>query len=147
IVRLFDTYGPGLNINDGRVIPTFIVQALTGMDITIQGDGKQTRSYSYVTDIVEALYKLMERSGVNVPINVGGETEIEILELAKLIKKLTKSKSKITYEPVFSQDSYRRNPDITRAREILKWKPTTSLEAGLKHTIADLKKELSNNLI
>ena len=134
IARIFNTYGPGMNLNDGRVIPNFIRQALKNEPITIYGDGKQTRSFCYISDTIEALIKLMNSDYIG-PVNIGNPEEITILELAKKIIELTNSKSKIVFKELPMDDPKRRCPDITKANKILKWKPNVSLEEGLRKTV------------
>jgi len=134
IARIFNTYGPRMNLNDGRVIPNFIKQALKNEPITVYGDGKQTRSFCYVSDTVEGLIKLMNSDYVG-PINIGNPREITILELAEKIIKLTDSKSEIIFKELPEDDPVRRCPDITKAKEILGWEPKVSLEEGLIKTI------------
>jgi len=134
IARIFNTYGPRMNLNDGRVIPNFIKQALKNEPITVYGDGKQTRSFCYVSDTVEGLIKLMNSNYVG-PINIGNPREITILELAEKIIELTDSKSEIIFKELPEDDPVRRCPDITKAKEILGWEPKVSLEEGLIKTI------------
>jgi UDP-glucuronate decarboxylase len=145
IARIFNTYGPRMALNDGRVISNFIVQALTGQDITIYGEGQQTRSFSYVSDLVEGLTRLMNVDGVFDPVNLGNPGEYTILELAEKVLGLIKTPSAIIHRELPLDDPGRRRPDITRARELLNWQPTVPLEAGLKETIpyfaAKLKQE------
>ena len=134
IVRLFNTYGPHMCIDDDRVVSNFIVQALRGDDITIYGDGTQTRSFCYVDDIVNALIKTMETDTTG-PINLGNPTEISVDKLAQLILTLTGSTSKLVYKELPSDDPIRRKPDISLAKEILDWEPSTTLQIGLTKTI------------
>lgn len=134
IVRIFNTYGPRMRLNDGRVVPNFIGQALRGEDLTVYGDGSQTRSFCYVSDEIEGIYRLM-MSDYNLPVNIGNPEEHIILEFAKLILKMTGSISKITFKALPVDDPKQRRPDITKARTILKWEPKVSLEQGLKETI------------
>jgi len=142
IVRIFNTYGPRMNLNDGRVIPNFIKQALKNESITVYGDGKQTRSFCYVSDTVEGLIKLMNSNYVG-PINIGNPREITILELAEKIIELTDSKSEIIFKELPEDDPVRRCPDITKAKEILGWGPKVGLDEGLTKTIEWFKKFLS----
>jgi UDP-glucuronate decarboxylase len=135
IPRIFNTFGPRMAINDGRVVSNFIVQALTGGEITIYGEGQQTRSFCYVTDLVEALMRLMNREGVHDPVNLGNPEEFTIRELADKIRSLIDTSSALGYRPLPPDDPGRRRPDISRARELLGWQPTVSLEQGLKQTI------------
>ena len=136
IARIFNTYGPRMNSNDGRVVSNFIVQALKGEDITIFGDGTHTRSFQYIDDLVNGLIKLME-TGENFtgPVNLGNPIEVSVGELAKKIIKMTGSKSKLVYLPLPEDDPKQRKPDIALARKELKWKPVVDLEAGLTKTI------------
>jgi len=137
VARIFNTYGPRMHPNDGRVVSNFIVQALKGEPITIYGDGKQTRSFCYVDDLIDALIKLMDTpNDFTGPINLGNPVEFEIRDLAELVIKLTNSKSKLTSKPLPSDDPAQRQPDIALAKKILRWEPGTSLEAGLRKTIA-----------
>jgi UDP-glucuronate decarboxylase len=135
IARIFNTFGPRMAINDGRVISNFIVQALTGKEITIYGEGQQTRSFCYVSDLVEGLVRLMESERFSGPVNLGNPEETTILEAAHLILALTGSPAALAYRPLPPDDPTRRRPDITRAGELLKWRPTVPLETGLKETI------------
>jgi UDP-glucuronate decarboxylase len=138
IARIFNTYGPRLAVNDGRVISNFIVQALKGDDITIYGDGTQTRSFMYVSDCVEGLVKLMD-SDWHRPINIGNPDERSMLEIARIIAELTERDPKIVFKPLPSDDPLRRMPDITLAEKRIKWHPKVSLEEGLKLTIEYFK--------
>ena len=135
IARIFNTYGPQMSINDGRVVSNLIVQALRGEPLTIYGDGSQTRSFCYVSDMVQALEQLMACDGVHRPINLGNPVESTILSLAELIRKATGSRSEIKFEPLPQDDPTRRNPDISEARQLLGWEPEVELEKGLKRTI------------
>lgn len=139
IVRIFNTYGERMRINDGRCIPNFIYQALKNIPLTIYGDGKQTRSFCYISDMVDGIYKLM-LSKENLPVNIGNPDERTILEIAEKILKLTKSKSKIIFKKLPEDDPKQRNPDITKAKEILKWSPKVGIDEGLKRTIKWFKK-------
>ena len=142
IVRIFNTYGPKMRINDGRVVPAFISQALRGEPLTIFGDGKQTRSFCYVSDLIDGIYKLSqsEQSG---PINVGNPVERTMLQFAEEILKATGSQSEITYVPLpTADDPKQRRPDITKARTLLGWEPRVPLEEGLVDTIAYFKTKL-----
>jgi UDP-glucuronate decarboxylase len=137
VVRIFNTYGPRMHPNDGRVVSNFIVQALRGHDITIYGKGTQTRSFCYVDDLVEAVVRMMETpSHVTGPINIGNPHEFTIRELAELIIKLTGTKSKLRFEPLPSDDPRQRQPDISEAKLTLNWEPKIQLEDGLTKTIA-----------
>jgi UDP-glucuronate decarboxylase len=135
IVRIFNTYGPRMHPNDGRVVSNFIVQALQNKDITVYGDGSQTRSFCFVSDLMEAIMRIMEQTDYNLPINIGNPGEFTILELAEKVIKLTGSKSKIIHEPLPSDDPKQRKPDISKAKKILNWEPSVNLEEGLKKTI------------
>ncbi len=143
VLRIFNTYGPRMHPNDGRVVSNFIVQALKGQDITIYGDGLQTRSFCYVDDLIEGMIRLMDSSDdVTGPINVGNPGEFTMIELAETVLKLTKSKSKLVRMPLPADDPKQRKPDITRARNTLGWEPKVQLEDGLKETIGYFRKLL-----
>ncbi len=136
IVRIFNTYGPNMDMNDGRVVSNFIVQALKGDDITIYGDGTQTRSFCYVSDLVDGMIKMMNNPQNAIgPVNLGNPSEFTIGDFAKLVIKMTNSNSKLVYKPLPKDDPCRRRPDITEAERILGWKPKVSVEEGLKKTI------------
>jgi UDP-glucuronate decarboxylase len=135
IARIFNTYGPKMAINDGRVVSNFINQALTGADITIYGKGEQTRSFCYVDDLIDGLISLFFSENVHTPINLGNPDTITMNELAKEIKELINSKSKIVYKPLPQDDPIQRKPDINQALELLNWKPTTDRKDGLAKTI------------
>jgi dTDP-glucose 4,6-dehydratase len=135
IVRIFNTYGPRMRLHDGRAVPAFMGQALRGEDITIFGSGKQTRSFCYVSDLVDGVIRLME-SNVNEPVNIGNPHEMTIEEIAHEILRLTGSKSRLVYKPLPEDDPKVRQPDITRARTLLGWEPKVPLEEGLKKTLA-----------
>ena len=146
IARIFNTYGPRMHPNDGRVVSNFIVQALDGDDITIFGDGQQTRSFQYVDDLIDALTRLMgTKDNFIGPVNLGNPTEFTILELADLIIDLTGSKSKIVYKPLPSDDPMQRQPDISLAKSKLDWEPNIKLEDGLKKTISYFDQLLSKS--
>ena len=134
IVRIFNTYGPRMRLRDGRAVPAFMSQALTGEDVTIFGSGKQTRSFCYVSDLVDGIIRLMQ-SNVNDPVNIGNPQEMTIEDIARMIIKLTGSKSKIVYRPLPEDDPKVRQPDITRARTLLGWEPKIGLEEGLTRTL------------
>ena len=137
VARIFNTYGPRMQPNDGRVVSNFIIQALLGRDLHIYGDGLQTRSFCYVDDLIEAMIRLMATPAeVTGPLNLGNPTELTIAELAEKIIAMTGSKSKLVHRPRPSDDPYRRKPDISRAEAALGWRPKTALEDGLKPTIA-----------
>lgn len=136
IIRIFNTYGPNMSPNDGRVVSNFIMQALRNEDITIYGTGKQTRSFCYVDDLIDGMCKMMDNEdGFIGPVNIGNPGEFTMLELAELVIKLTDSKSQIVYKPLPSDDPTQRKPDISLAKEKLNWEPSTSLEQGLIKTI------------
>jgi UDP-glucuronate decarboxylase len=146
IARIFNTYGPHMHPQDGRVVSNFIIQALKGEPITIYGDGQQTRSFCYVDDLVDGLTRLMNLSvRVDGPVNLGNPTEITIAELARRILALTISKSRLEFRPLPLDDPRQRCPDISRARELLHWQPKVQLEDGLKQTIAYFDDLLSRN--
>jgi len=134
IVRIFNTYGPRMRVHDGRAVPAFISQALRDEDVTVFGDGTQTRSFTYIDDLVEGIIKLM-RSDVNEPVNIGNPHEMTIEEIARTIIRMTQSKSRIVYRPLPTDDPKVRQPDITRARTLLQWEPKVPLEQGLVETI------------
>lgn len=134
IIRIFNTYGPRMRLNDGRVVPAFISQALKGEDLSVYGDGTQTRSFCYVSDLVSGMIKVMEQSDQN-PINLGNPAEITIREFAERIITLTGSKAKLEFGPLPQDDPKRRQPDISRAKALLQWEPQVSLEEGLKKTL------------
>jgi UDP-glucuronate decarboxylase len=146
VARIFNTYGPRMRQNDGRVISNFIIQALRGKDITIYGDGTQTRSFCYVDDMVTGLVRLMQ-SGVAGPVNLGNPQEIPIRMLAGLILAMTGSKSRIVHLPAPDDDPARRRPDIGRARDALDWRPTVALEDGLTRTIEYFDAEISQGRV
>ena len=134
IVRIFNTYGPRMRLKDGRVVPAFIGQALKGEPITVFGDGKQTRSFCYVSDLIDGIFKLSQ-SDFHEPVNIGNPNELTIKEFAERIVRLVGSKSKVIYEPLPVDDPKQRRPDITRATQRLGWKPVVDLEKGLSETI------------
>lgn len=138
IVRIFNTYGPRMRIQDGRVVPNFIYQALRDRPLTIYGTGRQTRSFCHYYDLIEGIYKLLLSDYVG-PVNIGNPTEFTILRFAKLVLKLSGSKSEIRFEPLPTDDPKRRRPDISLAKRLLKWEPAVPLEAGLNETIAWFK--------
>jgi UDP-glucuronate decarboxylase len=143
VVRIFNTYGPRMHPNDGRVVSNFIVQALRGQEITIYGKGTQTRSFCYVDDLVEAIVRMMETpSEATGPINIGNPREFTMLELAELVIEMTATKSKIRFEPLPSDDPRQRQPDISKAKAVLAWQPKTELRDGLVKTIAYFDKIL-----
>ena len=142
IVRIFNTYGPRMRLHDGRAVPAFMSQALRGEDVTIFGSGQQTRSFCYVSDLVDGIIRLME-SDVNDPVNIGNPHEMTIEQIAQAIIRLTGSPSKLVYRPLPEDDPKVRQPDITRARTLLGWEPKVPLEEGLKHTIAYFRTKLT----
>ena len=142
IIRIFNTYGPNMQLNDGRVVTNLIVQALNDEDLTIYGDGSQTRSFSYVSDTVAGIISMMESNHYEV-FNIGNPYEMTVKELAETILKLTNSKSEIIYKPLPNDDPQQRRPDISKAKEKLNWEPKVGLESGLNTTIEWIKKELS----
>jgi dTDP-glucose 4,6-dehydratase len=141
IARIFNTYGPRMRMDDGRAIPTFIVQALRGEPLTVYGDGRQTRSVCYVDDMVEGLYRLL-LSEVVEPVNLGNPDEVSVLQLAEEIRQLAGANSPIVFEPLPQDDPRVRRPDIRRAQELLGWEPTVERLEGLRRTIADFRKRL-----
>src|SRR5712664_1762093 len=145
VARIFNTYGPRMHPNDGRVVSDFIVQALLGTDITIYGDGSQTRSFCYVDDLIDGLVRLMAtRAEVTGPVNIGNPSEFSMLELAKMVIDLTGSHSRIVHRPRPEDDPEQRRPDISRAQDLLDWKPRTMLKDGLARTIAYFDQLLSD---
>ena len=141
IIRIFNTYGPRMRLDDGRALPTFMSQALRGEDVTVYGDGSQTRSFCYVDDLVEGIYRLL-LSDYHMPVNIGNPSEITLLQFAEEILKLTGSKSKIVYEPLPQDDPKQRQPDITKAKEILGWEPKVDRSEGLKRTLEYFKEHI-----
>ncbi|HQG37506.1 MAG TPA: SDR family oxidoreductase [Chitinophagales bacterium] len=141
IVRIFNTYGPRMRLDDGRALPAFMSQALNGEDLTMFGDGSQTRSFCYVDDLVEGIYRLL-LSDYHLPVNIGNPQEITLLQFADEILKLIDTKSKLTFLPLPTDDPKQRQPDITKAKNILGWEPKVGREEGLKITLAYFKKEL-----
>ncbi len=143
IIRIFNTYGPRMRLDDGRALPAFLGQALRGEDLTVFGDGSQTRSFCYVDDLVEGIYRLL-LSDYAQPVNIGNPDEISIKDFAEEIIKLTGTDQKIIYKPLPKDDPMQRKPDITRAREILDWEPTVSRSEGLKITYEYFKKQIDS---
>ena len=145
IVRIFNTYGPRMRLDDGRAVPNFIVQALRGEDLTIYGDGEQTRSFCYISDLVEGIVRLMH-ADTSEPVNIGNPQEMSILQVARsiieAIIEATGSRSRVVHEPLPVDDPKVRRPDITRARKLLGWQPQVSLETGLRATIDDVRRRL-----
>jgi UDP-glucuronate decarboxylase len=145
VARIFNTYGPRMHPNDGRVVSNFIVQALRGAEITVYGDGRQTRSFCYVDDLTDGLERLMDsRAGFTGPVNLGNPREFTILELAELVIRLTASKSRIAFRPLPTDDPKQRQPDIRLAAAELGWAPKVALEDGLKETIAYFRNSLAS---
>ena len=138
IVRIFNTYGPRMQLNDGRVVPNFMKQALLGENLTVYGDGRQTRSFCYVSDEIEGILRLAETSEPG-PVNIGNPTEFTILECAQRVLAITGSNSKIHYEPLPRDDPKRRCPDISKARQVLGWEPKIDLETGLELSLEYFK--------
>ncbi len=141
IIRIFNTYGPRMRLDDGRALPTFMSQALRGEDVTVYGDGSQTRSFCYVDDLVEGIYRLL-LSDYHMPVNIGNPSEITLLQFAEEILTLTGSKSKIVYEPLPQDDPKQRQPDITKAANILSWSPNVERSEGLKRTLEYFKEHI-----
>ncbi len=139
VVRIFNTYGPRMLADDGRVVSNFIVQALRGEDVTLYGDGSQTRSFCYVDDLVAAIVAMMEQTQTTGPVNIGNPGEFTMLELAQKVIRLTGSKSKLVHKPLPSDDPKQRQPDISLAKKVLGWEPKVSLDEGLAKTIAYFK--------
>jgi dTDP-glucose 4,6-dehydratase len=142
IVRIFNTYGPRLQLNDGRVVSNFMKQALRGEDLTVYGDGLQTRSFCYVSDEIDGFLRL-SKSDEHLPVNIGNPNEFTILECAQMVLKVTGSKSKIGYEPLPQDDPKQRQPDITKARQLLGWEPKVDLETGLRLSLDYFKKAVA----
>jgi dTDP-glucose 4,6-dehydratase len=138
IIRIFNTYGPRMRLDDGRALPTFMSQALRGEDVTVYGDGSQTRSFCYCDDLVEGIYRLL-LSDYHMPVNIGNPSEITLLQFAEEVIKLTGSKSKIIFEPLPQDDPKQRQPDITKAKNILGWEPKVDRHEGLKKTLEYFK--------
>ena len=142
IVRIFNTYGPRMRLNDGRALPNFLYQALTGEPLTVYGDGKQTRSFCYVSDLLDGIYRLLE-SDEHDPVNIGNPHEITILEFAERVRVLVGAKEPIVFRPLPQDDPKQRCPDITKARQVLKWEPKVNLEEGLKRTYGYFHKKVA----
>jgi UDP-glucuronate decarboxylase len=146
VARIFNTYGPRMHPNDGRVVSNFIVQALLGQDLTMYGDGTQTRSFCYVDDLVDGLVRLMAtKDQVTGPINIGNPHEFSMIELASMVIEMTGSRSRVVHRPLPENDPRQRRPDISRAQELLSWSPRTQLKEGLSRTIAYFEKLLSES--
>lgn len=144
IVRIFNTYGPRMRLNDGRALPNFVFQALSGQPLTMYGDGKQTRSFCYVDDLIEGIYRLMQ-SDEHFPVNIGNPQEITILEFAERIRKHFDKAPQIVFEALPQDDPKRRCPDISKAKRLLNWEPKINLEEGLKRTLAYFKEVFANH--
>jgi dTDP-glucose 4,6-dehydratase len=142
IVRIFNTYGPRLQLNDGRVVSNFMKQALRGEDLTVYGDGQQTRSFCYVSDEIDGFLRL-SKSDEHLPVNIGNPNEFTILECAQMVLKVTGSKSKISYKPLPQDDPKQRQPDITKARQLLGWEPKVDLEGGLRRSLDYFRKAVA----
>jgi dTDP-glucose 4,6-dehydratase len=142
IIRIFNTYGPRMRLNDGRALPAFMSQALTGQDLTVFGDGSQTRSFCYVSDLVDGIYRLL-LSDYHLPVNIGNPSEITLLEFAEEILALTNSKQKIVFQALPKDDPKQRKPDITKAQELLGWAPKVDRKEGLKVTYEYFKEALN----
>jgi dTDP-glucose 4,6-dehydratase len=142
IIRIFNTYGPRMRLNDGRALPNFVYQALTGQPITVYGDGKQTRSFCYVSDLIEGIWRLMN-SDEHEPTNIGNPQEITILEFAERIRALLGVKTPIVFNPLPQDDPKQRCPDIGKARRLLKWEPKVNLEEGLRITLDYFQKQVA----
>jgi UDP-glucuronate decarboxylase len=146
VARIFNTYGPRMHPNDGRVVSNFIIQALLGRDLTVYGDGTQTRSFCYADDLIDGLMKLMAtKDQVTGPINIGNPAEFSMLELAAMVIEMTASRSRVVHRPLPENDPRQRRPDISRAQELLSWTPRTQLKEGLTRTIAYFEKLLKEN--
>ena len=146
IVRIFNTYGPRMQLNDGRVVPNFMKQALLGEDLTVYGDGSQTRSFCYVSDEVDGFMRLA-KSDEHLPVNIGNPDEFTILECAQIVLEVVGSKSKIRYEPLPPDDPRQRRPDITKARQLLGWEPKVDLESGLRLSLEYFKHALAGKSV
>ena len=142
IVRIFNTYGPRMRLNDGRALPNFVYQALTGQPITVYGNGKQTRSFCFVSDLIEGIFRLA-KSDEHYPVNIGNPHEITLLEFAETIKKLTNANVPIVFEPLPQDDPKQRRPDISKAKRLLDWEPKVPLQQGLEITLAYFKEQLA----
>jgi UDP-glucuronate decarboxylase len=148
VARIFNTYGPRMHPNDGRVVSNFIVQALLGRDITVYGEGRQTRSFCYVDDLVDGLVRLMDTpANITGPVNIGNPSEFTILELAQMVVSLIGSRSKIVHRPLPENDPKQRQPDISLAKELLEWKPRVALKEGLTRTVAYFERLLSHDAL
>jgi len=143
VVRIFNTYGPRMRLNDGRVVPNFVYQALKNKPLTVYGKGRQTRSFCYIDDLVEGIFRLMH-SSISGPLNLGNPEEFTIMEFALLVLKFTRSNSKIVFKPLPQDDPKQRKPDISKAKKLLKWQPVIKLEVGLTKTIEWFMEKLKN---
>ncbi|HVV71118.1 MAG TPA: NAD-dependent epimerase/dehydratase family protein, partial [Verrucomicrobiae bacterium] len=141
IVRIFNTYGPRMRLHDGRVVPAFVSQALKNQPLTVFGKGQQTRSFCYVSDLIEGIYRLM-LSGYDLPVNIGNPAEMTVLEFARQIIRTTGSRSRIVFKPLPKDDPRQRKPDITKARKLLRWQPEVNLAEGLVKTIEYFRRKL-----
>jgi len=146
IVRIFNTYGPNMRSHDGRAIPAFITQALGNAPVTVYGDGSQTRSFQYIDDLVDGLWRLMGARGVHDPVNIGNPNEMTLVALARRIVSLTGSTSKLVFEPLPVDDPKVRQPDITRARQLLGWTPRVDVDEGLRRTIAWFREQVAKGV-
>jgi dTDP-glucose 4,6-dehydratase len=146
IVRIFNTYGPRMRLNDGRALPNFVYQALTGQPLTVYGDGKQTRSFCYVSDLIEGIYLLMQ-SDEHLPVNIGNPQEITILEFAERIRTNFDDAPDIVFKPLPQDDPKRRCPDITKAKRLLGWEPRVSLQEGLRLTLAYFREQFAKEKV
>lgn len=144
IVRIFNTYGPRMRLNDGRALPNFVFQALSGQPITVYGSGKQTRSFCYVSDLIDGIYRLSQ-SDEHYPTNIGNPTELTIQEFAERIRSYFPDAQKIVYEPLPEDDPKQRRPDISKAKRLLGWEPKVNLEEGLRHTLDFFRQEYARN--
>ena len=142
IVRIFNTYGPRMRLHDGRALPNFIYQALTGQPITVYGDGKQTRSFCYVSDLIEGIYRLL-LCNEHEPVNLGNPQEVTLLEFAERVRAITGAKSEIVFQPLPVDDPKRRCPDISKARRLLGWEPQVGLDEGLRLTVDYFRSQLT----
>lgn len=142
IVRIFNTYGPRMRLNDGRALPNFLYQALSGQPITVYGDGKQTRSFCYVSDLIEGILRLLD-SDEHLPVNIGNPQEMTIMEFAERVRALTGNQAPLTFKPLPQDDPKRRQPDIAKARKLLNWEPQVSLEDGLQRTLEHFQKKVA----
>ncbi len=145
IVRIFNTYGPRMRLDDGRVVPNFLTQALRGEPLTVYGDGTQTRSFTYVDDLVEGIYRLLLSDEVE-PVNIGNPEEYRIIDFAHLVNELTGNRAGIVFKPLPKDDPKQRRPDITKARRVLGWEPQVPLREGLQRTLEDFKRRLGLTL-